>query len=450
MALIALGAADAQAAEVQFEGFYQMRGRLFDTLSLDRTIDDSEGLSWYVQQRLFLRPKFFITEHVGMFADIRALDGVAFGDAPQALIDPVTGDATPLLFSDSLSAPTSETDATAVLSDISLWRAWGEVRTGIGTFKFGRQPLHWGKGIWQNDGLGLNMDFGDTADRISWEHLVSNIWLRIGADVNVEGFVNQTDDTTSFHASAAYRTERMEGGLQFQYRRSGAGEGAFNLFTIDGTFDLEFGPVDIEGEVIGQFGGGDLDNGVNNVQLTSLGAVIDAGLTLDRWRVRLEGGLATGDGDDGDTRFRTFTFDRDYNVGLFMFEQNMPVLAAQVASTDNGGRNSDVVLTGHGVSNALYLRPQVAFQAVRGLWIDFKFLGARVAKVPDQLVAQDRRSYGVEFDLGVQYTGLDHLEFGATFGAFLPGSYYRNYTDDVYSGFRAPAFGGQLLTRVKF
>jgi hypothetical protein len=45
--------ADAVAAEVQIEGFYQMRGRLFDTLSLNREITGTEGLSWYVQHRLW-------------------------------------------------------------------------------------------------------------------------------------------------------------------------------------------------------------------------------------------------------------------------------------------------------------------------------------------------------------------------------------------------------------
>jgi hypothetical protein len=448
-ALLLTAASPASAAEVQFEGFYQMRGRLFDSLTLNNSLTENEGLAWYVQHRFWLRPKFYITDQVGLFAEIRGFDGVFWGNKPNALFDPVTQTAAPLVFTDTLDAPTSETDARTVLTDFSLWRAWGEVHTKIGSFKFGRMPLHWGKGIWQNDGLAINADFGDTADRILWEHMVSNVWVRAGVDVNVEGLINDRDDTTSFHVSAAYRTERMEGGLQFMYRRSAAAGEGFDLFIVDGAFDLEFGPIDLEGEVIGQFGSGDLEGGANNQRLTAVGAVLDVGLQLPKWRVNLEGGVATGDNTD-DSSIRTFTFDRDYNIGLFMFEQPMPVLQAAAGNEDNNGRNEDVVLTGHGVSNALYLKPRVAYQPLKGLWLRGSVLAARAAAVTELLQAQDRRSYGFEFNLGVDYEGIDHFHIGGTFGAFLPGSYYRNYTDETYQGFTTPAFGGQLLGRIDF
>lgn len=435
----------AGAAEVQFEGFYQMRGRLFDTLSLRRT-GDTEGMSAYMQHRLWLRPKFFVTDQVAMIAEVRGLDGVLWGNRAITLSDPI-GDTT--LFSDQLSAPVSEVDAAAVLSDFTLWRAWGEVDTRIGTFKFGRQPIHWGKGIWQNDGLGSNMDYGDSADRLSWEHLISNVWLRAGVDINVSNLINEQDNTTSYHISAAYRTERMEGGLQLMYRRSVLGDEAFDLFIIDGAFDLEFGPIDLEGEVVAQLGGGALEN-IPELRVTRIGAVIDAGLNLPKWRVRVEAGLATGDGQE-DTSQRTFTFDRDYNIGLFMFEQPMPVLQSAVASEENGGRNDAVVLTGNAVRNVLYLKPSFAYQPINQLWVRGSFLAARSMKVTQELVDADRRSYGYEINIGADYEALDHFSIGGTFGVFVPGSYYRNYENDTYSTlFNRTAFGGQLLGRIEF
>lgn len=444
---------EALAAEVQVEGFYQARARLFDTLSLDRDLTASERLSWYVQHRLWIRPKFWVTDHVGLFMDVRALDNVYWGDSP--FVDDVPFlDAPPSLgiLTDTLDPPVSTTDARKNLADISVWRAWSEVNTKVGTFRFGRMPLHWGLGIWQNDGLGVNQEYGDSVDRISWEHVVSQIWIRLAADIHTEGLINETDDTTSFNAAVAYRTERMEGGLNFQYRRQGIDDAKFDLFTIDGAFDLNFGPVGLKGEVVGQFGNGDLQEYLDNTKLLSVGAVLDVGLEMERFNVHLEGGLATGDGDPNDANIRSFTFDRDYNVGLFMFEQPMPVLQAGVATEDNGGRDGSTILSGNAVSNALYLKPSAAYRIIPGLWAELAFLTARTAKVPEAYQEPDRRAYGYEVDLGMRYEGLDHFFLKGTFGVFIPGGYYRNYADDenLFQGFRATAFGGQLLARVQF
>lgn len=442
----------ALAADVQFDGFYQMRGRLFDTLSLDRTIDESEGLSWYVQHRLWLRPKFILSDQVALFAEIRGLDNVAWGDAPAFEPIAVLDGPQPIdLLSDDLQAGTISVDGVRKPAPLQLWRAWGEVHTQIGTFKFGRMPLQWGLGVWQNDGLMANMDHGDSADRISFETMVQQVWLRVAADINTEGLVNKTDDTTSFNVGAAYRTERMEGGLQFQYRRRGREGGKFDLFTVDGAFDLEFGPVGLSGEVIGQFGRGDLVGTAENAAVTSVGAVIDAGVRLDKLDLELEGGLATGDKDPGDGKITTFSFDRDYNVGFILFEQAMPALATRTSTGEEGARTLDSAMTADAVSNAIYLRPRIAYQPVKGLWVEGTFLTARTAKVPEIYRTPERRTYGHEIDLGVRYEGIEHFVVDAKFGTFIPGTFFRNYQDDtIQTGFRAPVFGGQLTARIEF
>jgi hypothetical protein len=448
----AASVAPAEAAEVEVDGFYQARGRIYDTLSLARDLPNSEGLAFYIQHRLYFRPRLIIGDQIRFMVALKAFDGALWGETPYQWVDPVTGEGTPLLFSDEL-LPQSGNPQDGRPNDflgLGLQHAWGEVQTKIGLFRFGRMPLHWGLGLWQNDGLGLNQDFGDTADRISWEHTIQKVWVRAGVDVHAEGLVARSDDTFAIHAAAAYRTERMQGGLHFQYRRSAFEGGAFDLFTIDGAFDLHFGPVGLAGEVVTHIGGGDLPSGLDSVRVLSVGAVLDASVKLEKFEIHLEGGVATGDGNPNDNNLRGFTFDRDFNVGLFMFEQPLPTLAAAVPSADNGGRSFEVAQTGRAVGNALYLRPRFAYRPVPGLWLEAQLLAARAAKVTDAQREAGRRSYGFEIDLGARYEALRHFELGATFGLFLPGDYYRNYTDDIYSGFRAPAVGGQLLGRVVF
>ena len=53
LALLALTSMVAEATEVEFEGAYRARARFIDTLSLNRGLEDSEGLSSLIEHRLW-------------------------------------------------------------------------------------------------------------------------------------------------------------------------------------------------------------------------------------------------------------------------------------------------------------------------------------------------------------------------------------------------------------
>jgi hypothetical protein len=419
VAFAALAAAlpvQASATELQIEGYYRARARAFDTLSLDRELTSSEGFSSYIQHRLILRPRMLVTSDLGVFVDIRALDNVVWGNQPITYVDPVTGDDIPTDFMDSLQAPlVTEETADLPPADITIWRAWGEYGTPIGTFKFGRMPLHWGSGIWQNDGLGLTAEYGDTADRFQWELLFSDVYFRLA-------------------------------GLNAQLRRTPSR--GFNLFTIDGAADTTLGVLDIEAEFVGQFGAGDLANGANDISISAFGGILKAELGLKPVFFGVEAGYASGDADPNDQRIKTFGFDRDYNVGLMLFEQPMPALAASVGNSGNLGRDYDAALTGYEVSNALYLKPKVGYAIADGLTADATVLLARVARVPEE--STNGRGYGQEINATLRYSPVRLVDVSATFGVFLPGKLYADYSDDTYDGFGSPAFGGQLQGVISF
>lgn len=446
-----LGATPASAVEVEFDGWYRARMRAYDTLSLDRAHPESEGLTWYAQHRLWLKPKFLITDDVSAFVEIRGLDGVVWGDQPFVYTSPVEGE---LSYDErAVTSPTSTADASDALRDITIWRAWGEARTPIGTFSFGRMPLHWGEGIWLNDGLCDTCDWGDTADRVRWEYLVQDqIWVSAAVNIDTEGFVNDTDDTTAYDLSFAYRTEQFESGLWATWSRTPIRE--FDLLTLDAAVSAELGRISAGAEVVGQFGGGNLAGGLDDTNIMTVGAVLRAELDASPWKLSVEGGFASGDGNNSDSRLRTHTFDRDHTVGIIMFEQPMPLLAADSPTDTNGNRNTEYVLTGEAVSNAMYAKPTFGRELYKGLALEQSILGARVAKVPDSFGS--RRSYGLEFDTSLVYRGVEHFEAGATFGAFLPGTYYRDLelgaqgVGEFEANFDDPVFAGQLQLKVEF
>ncbi|MEQ1564353.1 MAG: hypothetical protein ABMA64_01860 [Myxococcota bacterium] len=447
----------AHAAEVQFEGYYRARFRAFDTLSLDRDNALDEGLSALAQHRLWLAPRFLITDQASLFVQINALNGVPWGmsDADYAGygLDPAN------VFEYDLTSPTSSTDPNAPLLDLTLWRAWGEVYTPIGQFSFGRMPLGWGRGIWLNDGLSdpLNADFGDTTDRVMWEHLIQDqFYLRASVDVPAERFVGADDDTTAVGFGVAYKNETMSAGILLQLDHTGPQQPAgapLDVFTADAAGDVTLGKLNLAAEAVGQFGGGNLEGGYNDANITAVGAVLEAGIDLEPWGADLQVGIASGDNTPGDLNLRTFTFDRDYSVGMFLFEQPMPTLATSLSAANdtNGGRDYGSVLSGAALSNAIFVKPTGSREIVDGLRVDVSWLGARVARPPTIDGVNQSRGYGNEFQLGVSYTGIAHVLADARFGLFLPGTHYsRSANGEEDTGFDGPAYGFQLTGRIDF
>jgi hypothetical protein len=436
----------ASAAQLEWAGHYRARGLLYDSLSLSDTNEQAEGTSNLFDHRLRLQPSWNITEHVGMFAQIDALSLVPWGEQVEAWEDPVTGDTTYLAYDQSLVSPTTSAGASTP-AGIAVTRAWGEVYTDIGHLRFGRVPLHWGAGIWQNDGFAPDAEYGDTADRIQFTSRVGLLYLMGAWDVNYEGYLNAADDMQSLNLAFAYQTETVGLGFHNQYRWQPSEE--LSIYTGDIWSKVRMGTVEVETEVVGVFGAGNLGGGLNDMRIASVGAMLRGDAELDKLIVGIEGGLATGDADPDDSTIKTFTFDRDHNVALMMFEEPMPLLEATTANETNQGREYDAVLTGEGVRNALYLRPHVGYKVLDDLTLDLAVFGAQAARLPEE--ARDNKGYGWEIDASVIYQPYEHFTARGMFGLFLPGSYYSSYEhDDLGGGFDKPALGGLISGTVAF
>jgi len=465
--LLAAGVvAPAQAGEVQFDGFYRARARAFSSLSIDPSLDNAEGPSAWVQHRFWLQPRFVVNDKVAVYSEFRALDGVPWGRVPD--VDQVPrfwngpGGAhrgqpeLPRFFDDDLRSPgTATTDfLPRGAPDISLWRVWAEVHGETGTWRFGRMPVHWGLGVWQNDGLGLNADYGDSADRVQWERAFGDVFLRAAGEVNAFNLADATiRDTVSGNATIAYRGERVEVGLNTQVRRvlPGGGTnpvGGFTLGTGSAALHAEAGNLRVGAELVGRVGKGALDASNTAVDVQAFGGVVAADMALEKITFGLEAGFASGDGDSSDDTIRTFTFDRDYNIGVILFEQPMPILR-----TSAGARDASQLLTGNGISNALFARAHGSYALPHGVSAEIAVALANTFRLDEEL--RDRSFYGVEFDLGARYRATDNLDLVGTSALFVPGSFYGNHrppdvTSPLQNGVRGVVFGGQVLARVRF
>ena len=82
MLLLALLNSPVHAAEVDLEGYYRARFRLYDTLSLNRELVNSEGTASVIEHRLWLRPNILVNDHLTVRVDVFGLDGVDWGQSP--------------------------------------------------------------------------------------------------------------------------------------------------------------------------------------------------------------------------------------------------------------------------------------------------------------------------------------------------------------------------------
>jgi uncharacterized protein (TIGR04551 family) len=122
-----------------------------------------------VDTRLRIEPTINIGETAQVHVQIDALDNVILGSTPVTRGVPGS---VPSGFDDNQAPP--EAGFNDYADSIRVKRAWAEVSTSLGQLTFGRQPWHWGMGIYANGGghdpfsdtYDLNDDYGDTVDRV--------------------------------------------------------------------------------------------------------------------------------------------------------------------------------------------------------------------------------------------------------------------------------------------
>jgi hypothetical protein len=449
----------ALAGELVWDGHYRTRGLAYDSLSLataDETTGNphTEGGAWTLDHRLRLQPSWLLSDKVSVHTQLDVLPYVRWGQTPVMELDPTTGEARPVVYSDSVEPPTTA-DGASTLANIRATRAWGEVQFKHGLLAFGRMPFHWGTGMIFNDGNRIIDEYGDTSDRVQFTAKVGDVFLMGGFENRSEGLPAFSDDYRSGIASVVYKTEKAALGTLLTYRRQNNKEETdlepqkFTSFIGDIWGEAEIGPASIAGEFAAVLGGGDLATGENDLRLTQFGANLDVGFNPDKFRLGLQTGLATGDAIPTDSQLKTFTYDPDFNVSLILFEQPLPTLENAVPSDANDGRTTAAARTGTAISNALWVRPRVGYQVREDLTIDLAWLLAQQAKQDE--TATTGKGYGSELNLSVEYKPFPHVVFQTTGALMLPGKHYSEYEDDALGGnFNRPAAGGRLIGAIEF
>ena len=435
--------APAEAVEFRLDGYYRVRGQLYDTLSLDRELDESERVRAFFDQRLRIVPHLRLSANVHVFVDLDVLDALKFGTGPEVLpafgATQESGEA----FNEPVPLSGAVLPGTDYRESLFVRRAWAEVYTPYIDFKIGRMGSHWGMGLLANDGnCEDGCDYGDTVDRIMIStSRLDPVRISIAADMRAEGFVNRDDDTHSFLLTGGYMGEVHQVGAYVRWTRQPMN--SFNLVHGDLYGRTKLGPLSMELEALILWGAaGDTDIGVEDLRILSGGGAFKAGLAIDPWDVGLELGMATGDEDPTDNQWHAFRFDRDHDVGLLMFEEAMPTFAVgEGASELNDNIDESLAMSYEGVSNAFYMRPSFHVNIRDDLRAGISALLA-FPVVPAAFGDEEPKFYGAEIDLDASWTLYSNFEIAGTAAFFFPGP--------VYEPYRAFTFGGELRAIVRF
>lgn len=477
LAAFCLFALPAAAAEVRFDGSYRLRFNTDTNLTLDETGFPSGQKQWF-EHRLRLTPKIVeIGEKGGIEiqASFDLLSGIFAGD--------VASDFRGYGLRD--------------FSERNGFRAEGfafrhlfvTLRMPVGLFQLGQMPNQWGMGMLANSGNGEdNVDFGD----VRYGDIVERILFATRPFIGLMGPKSEVAQhiAVAVAGDLVYRDRFAQlivkngGGLQWgdiawqavsalvyapsDATRAGvyvarrvqtfaASGGDLHIWIFDGHLrhaqPLSNGLLlSVEGEAAQIYGGTSHApnlSALGTTRISQQGAALRLGAARRLLEAELEGGYASGDANPFDDQATNFQMNRDYKVGLVLFDQ---VLMFQ---TQNAARRLsdpqlvgtpapglDLLPTEGAVTNALYLKPTLRWKPP--IWNgSLRIVGSALfARAPQPVIDAYQtfvasapvnafghsagRNYGVELDGALGYRGRLSgplgFEAGVQFGYLFPGN----------------------------
>ena len=321
--------------------------------------------------RLRLEPTFNLDEGTSVHVQADVYDNLVLGSTPMGMdLGGMYSDTNlpPLGAFGTDQEPTvrgrnSDRDA------LTIKRAWAEVAVPLGILKFGRQPNHWGMGIYANGGgrdpinggYDYDADYGDTVDRVSFSATIPGTQLRAmlasdwsmtrlvsnqtdaglgreghpfdldnSDDMNAwVGVISKMDSPQEFRDAVDRGDTAFNYGVYFEYKTQ-SWDDDLRDFTIGGEYDaangyvprdyktytpdvwakLGVGSVLLEAEAVGQFGSVKrLDeygiSGSHSIRRFGGAGRLTWKGVEGKLRLGLEGGFATGDQWDNTVEGRT-------------------------------------------------------------------------------------------------------------------------------------------------
>ncbi len=444
------------AFDINASGYYRARGDLFKNLNLGTNELNDYRTLW--NQRFRLNSEFTVSDYVSLNSTFDLLDNEFFGANPTNGV--VAGN--PSFYQSSTAGgggvpEISEDPSVDILafssgektgSFIAVKRLWLNILSPLGIFKIGRQPSHFGLGITENSGDGYDSNFGDVADRISFETGYKGYVLAFGGDKDVEfdrdlqtttqasSIDTNADDVTRFFLKAGFDEDNEKFLTLISRRWQGITDTTVWIFDVYPYWNYSW--YTFEGEFT-TFQG---DSQSQDVSVFNWVARNTAHLSL--FRFGAEGGFSSGTsgGSTNTKSINTIPFDRDYNVGYLLFEEALPGGAGFDSFDPTNTTVASAPEAAGAVSNAIYYRAFAGVTLAEAFHIDVNVINAYALKNPvigydpnntGNLLFTSNKNYGVEYNINLGLDVRKELNLGFTFAHFIPGGIFDSQARNVFN-----------------
>lgn len=424
-------------ADISWSGNYRVEAVSVKGAELDST----QHTKAYLLHHLVLQPKLVAADGINIYGRFDILNNVgadnvagqSFGTGPNSSGNPAPAGSPSNVMSD-MQNPNSPLLVT------QLYGTWTQE---FGVFVVGRAPLRFGLGMSYSDGSGLFDHYMTTRDMIGYKAVLGNLSVMpMLAKVN-EGALGDEDDVNDYLLNIQYDNPETDLALGVMYqlrvatfagndtpasigtRAAGWKSQQINVHTGQKWGHLSLG-------VEGGFNSGDTGTTVGAggpaVSINSYGVAAELAYANpeSRWSWNAKAGTATGDDVGTADTYEGFIFNRNYNVGMLLF--NHPLGRGDHLRTspirNTATLASDQIDT-EAVSNAIYLAPGFQHR-----WRDTMSWGATFvyATATAEAYPGSSSDLGYELDVNFTYKPYEKMRWITEVGVLSPGDAWNTGT----------------------
>lgn len=455
------------AGDIEWSGLYRIEGYRLENSEM-RGGDGKKKIG-YGLSHLVLRPKITASDGLTIYGqfDVFNNSGEANSQMGQVFGNGVRS-ATTARDATTSAAESNALSRTQKAEMIEVSQLYLTYNQEYGQLIVGRAPLQFGLGMTYSAGRGLFDHWYDTRDMVGYKIVMGNIYVLPMFGRPSGGRLNHSDNIDDYMVQVQYENPEsdMELGLFYSWRVAGdqgsdaprgtstgntngsvlGGKnstinGGINTKTVsvyalrdNERFHLGMEASFMSGEAGVRTSGGDA------VTWSGFGIATELEYRPENshWKYGLRAGMATGDDPESDAKFEGFSFNRNYDVAMLMF--NHPLGQADFFRTglvtggvydtaaDSAGSKNINRADVETISNVMYFAP-VAHYAFNDRWsMDNSLITGWLSTNPiyQQSVAKD---LGYEWDLSVIYSPKKGVVWITQMGMLFPGSAWKGATD---------------------
>lgn len=417
------------AVEVEQSGYFRVRAKNINERSISNTN--------YLESRFRWEPELKIADKLSI---LMQMDMDGFWGTHDSIFD-------------------IDSEINAI--DFKFNRAWLKYMTPVGLLEIGRMPSDWGLGIFTNDGNGFDDLFGDNYNGDTFDRVLfgtkplgreSPLTTAIIFDQVSTGSVTDVNDDVSELILAALYNE-----LNFL-------AGAYGGMRLQNSTSTEayFGDIYLKFSISG------INFEAESVYLHGHSRALQISLNQDKYIIDQAGaagklsysgkliepsceiGFASGDNNPLNRHMTQFSFHRDYNVGLILYEEVLAQLTEAMYQNfytlgEYPPPGTEKLSTKGGVTNSIYVYPAIKFRILDGFEAVIGGLYARSIFPFIDVVELIKTNYeknlmggepskelGWEVDAGLEWEFMRNFKSGIQTGYFSPSDAFRDSEGKVH------------------